>query len=170
MQKKIIRLCYRKIIGAESRQQWEKFVFEDSYTEFLMQSQLYNQARKYKTFAELLTNVPGADKLHFLVSASVTGYLNQLNGIIPDVKNTLGKQFLPFKNFRFEIINSDITDKSKHSVALNFYSEPLMWHDTIAANLLISLQDQPAEHDETLTEMVPLQPFLSIYSIKEIAL
>jgi hypothetical protein len=170
MQKNIIRLCYRKIIGAESRQQWEKFVFEDSYTEFLMQSQLYNHARKYKTFAELLTNVPGSDKLHFLVSASVTGYLQQLNGIIPDIKNTLGKQFLPFKNIRFEIINSDVTDKSRHNVAINFYSEPLLWHDTVAGNLLVSFPDQPAQNDETLTEMVPLQPLLSIYSIKEIAL
>ncbi|NJO24941.1 MAG: hypothetical protein HC867_02845, partial [Bacteroidia bacterium] len=61
-----------------------------------------------------------------------------MNGIIPDIKNTLGRQFLSFKNFRFEIINSDITDKSRHNVAINFYSEPLIWHDTIAQICLFS--------------------------------
>ncbi|MEJ7680773.1 MAG: hypothetical protein WKG06_23560 [Segetibacter sp.] len=111
-------------------------------------------------------NVPGADKLHFLVSASVVGYVKQLNNIVPDILNNLGKHFLPFKNFRFEIINSDIKNKMAHQAAINFYSEPLLWHDTIGNNLLVSVKNNEPDKEEFLTEMFQLQPMLSIYTLK----
>lgn len=161
-----IQLCYRKVIDSSSKQPWGKLVFDDSYTEFLMQAQFYNQQKKYNTFSELLMNVPGADKLHFLVSASVVGYVKQLNNIVPDILNNLGKHFLPFKNFRFEIINSDIKNKMAHQAAINFYSEPLLWHDTIGNNLLVSVKNNEPDKEEFLTEMFQLQPMLSIYTLK----
>ena len=71
MAKKIIRLCYRKVIDASSSKTWEKYVFDSTYAEFLMQSQYYNQGKKYNSFGELIRNVPGAEKLHFLVSAAM---------------------------------------------------------------------------------------------------
>ena len=74
MAKKIIRLCYRKVIDASSSKKWDKYVFESTYTEFLMQAQLYNQEKKYSSFSELIQNVPAAEKLHFLVSGAVVGY------------------------------------------------------------------------------------------------
>lgn len=165
MQEKIIRFCYRKVIDAASEKLWERYVFDDTYTEFLMQSQLYNAEEKYTSFAQLLAHVPGTEKLHYLVSAGAVNYIKQLNGLVPDVLNALGKHFLPFSNFRFEIINSDTRDKSRHQVAINFYSDSLSWHDTIGTQLLVSL---PGKNDgeETLTDLVSLQPFLSIYSIK----
>jgi hypothetical protein len=166
MNKRTIKLCYRKVIDSTSQKQWDKLLFEDSYREFLMQAQFYNQEKKYSAFSDIINNVPGAEKLHFLVSSSVIGYLKQLNGIVPDVLNSLGKHFLPFKNYRFEIINSDIKDKSKHQVAINFFSEPLTWHDTIGNQLLISLNEKD-ENAEYLTELFLMQPFLSIYSLKE---
>lgn len=169
MKKGIIRLLYRKIIDASSSKIWEKLVFDQSYTEFLMQSQLYNQEKKYSTFGELITHVPGAEKLHFLVSASVTGYVQQLNGKVPDILNNTGKHFLPFRNFRFEIINSDIRNKEQHQVAINFVSEPLTWYDTIGDRLLVAIngkEDGPG--DEVVTELFSLQPFLSIHSLKQL--
>ncbi|MCW3110956.1 MAG: hypothetical protein JWQ09_5462 [Segetibacter sp.] len=166
MPKRIIQMCYRKIIDNTQQQPWEKLVFDDSYTEFLMQAQFFNQQKKYNTFSELVMNVPGADKLHFLVSASVIGYVRQLNDTIPDILNNLGKHFLPFKNFRFEIINSDIRNKAAHQVAINFYSEPLIWHDTIDNSLLVSLKKEEPGQEEVFTEMFQLRPMLSIYSLK----
>lgn len=166
MPTRTIRLCYRKIIDATSTGAWEKLVFEDSYREFLMQAQLYNQEKKYTTFAQLLLNVKVAEQLHFLVSSAVVGYLRQLNGIVPDVTNALGKHFLPFTNYRFEIINSDVKDKGRHQVAINFYSDDLLWIDTIGTQLLISLPGKE-EGGALLTELVTLQPFLSIYSVAE---
>ena len=167
MNKRLITLCYRKVIDMNAAKPWEKMVFEDTYTEFRMQAQLYNQEKRYRTFGELLHYVPGADKLHFLVSAAAVGYLQQLNGLVPDVLNNLGKHFLKFSKFQFELINSDLFDKSKHQVAINFYSEPLVWHDTIGTYMLVSEDDEAV--GETLTNLFQLQPYLAIHSLQNVA-
>jgi len=167
MSKKVITLCYRKIIDAGNANPWDKFVHEDSFAEFKMQAQYYNQEQQFSTFAEMLVNVTEADKLHFLVSAAITGYLRQLNGIIPDVLDNLGRRFLTFENFKFEIINSDINDPEKHKVAINFFSKPLIWHDTIDNMLLVS-QFKETDEDEIFTNLFQLQQFVSIHSIKDI--
>jgi len=167
MEKGIIRLQYRKIIGTNTQQPWETYVFNDSYAEFQLQAQLYNQEKKYTSFSELIAHVPNAEKLHFLVSASVVGYLRQLNGKVPDILNNAGKLFLPFNGYRFEIIHSDIRDKSKHQVAINFISEPVTWYDTIGDQLLVSVTNEKEGDGEILTDMFSMQPFLSIYSFRK---
>lgn len=169
MAKGIIRLLYRKEIDINSTRLWEKCAFNDSYQEYLMQSQLYNKDRKYTSFAELQANMPNAEKLHFLVSASITGYIRQFNGVVPDIINAFGKQFLPFKGYRFEIISSDITNAAKHRIAINFITEPLTWINTIGSQLLIAF-NAPGDdtQEEMLTELFTLQPFLSIHSYKPI--
>ncbi|HKZ67537.1 MAG TPA: hypothetical protein VJ111_14325 [Chitinophagaceae bacterium] len=167
MKKRVIHFCYRKVIDASSKKPWDKYVFESTYTEFLMQAQFYNQEKKYTTFGGLQLNVPNAEKLHFLVSAAIVGYLQQLEERIPDILNNLGKHFLNFKNYRFQIINSDIKNKASHQVAINFYSEPMIWHDTIGGYLLVSSLAEEKGDEGILTHLVELQPFLSIYSIKE---
>jgi len=128
-----------------------------------MQAQLYNQENKYRSFAELLQHAPGAEKLHFLVSAAVIGYLQTLNEVVPDIINNLGKHFLKFNQYQFEIINSDLLDKSRHQVAFNFYSESLVWHETIGSYLLVS--GNKAESGEILTDLFQLQPYLTIHSL-----
>lgn len=164
MANRIITLCYRKVIDSNASRPWDKLVFEDSYLEFKMQAQLYNQDKKHRSFAELLQHVPGAEQLHFLVSAAVTGYLQQLNEIIPDILNNLGKHFLKFTKFQFELINSSLQDKTRHQVAIYFYSEPLWWHDTIGNFLLVS--DKKETTGELLTNLFQLQPYLNIYSLQ----
>ena len=165
MQEQIIRLCYRKIIDASSSKAWERYVFDDTYAEFILQAQFFNQDKKYQSFAQILHHVPNADQLHFLVSAAITGYVEQLQEKVPDVTNSLGKLFLIFKHFRFEIINSDIKERGKHQVAINFYSEPLNWLATVGNQLLVTSAHK-TENGERLTDMFSMQPFLSIYSIQ----
>ena len=166
MTKEIIRLCYRKVIDASSSKKWDKYVFESTYAEFLMQAQLYNQEKKYSNFGEIIQNVSGAEKLHFLVSGAMVGYLQQLDGIGPDILNNLGKHFLRFTDYRFEIINSDIKNKASHQVAINFFSESMIWHDTIENYLLVSPVNAEKKDDGILTDLLQLQSFQSIYSIK----
>ena len=161
----LIRLCYRKVIDVRSTRAWDKLVFEDTYGEFLLQSQLYNQGKNYTSFSNLVTHVPAAEKLHFLVSAAVIGYLQQLQGKVPDLVNNLDRLFLPFNNYRFEIINSDIRDKTKHQVAIHFFTDHLIWHDTISNQLLLSIPGN-MENGELLTELFTIPPFVNIYSIK----
>lgn len=157
-------LCYRKIIDAASVRPWDKLVFEDTYAELRLQAQLYNPERRFRTYAELLQHAPGAGQLPFLVSGAARGYLPQLQGLVPDVVDNLGRHFLKFSRFQFEIINSDLLDRSRHQVAITFYSDPLTWHATISNLLLVS--DAAAAGEELLTHLVALQPFLSIYSVQ----
>jgi hypothetical protein len=140
-------------------------VFEDSYTEFLIQSQLYNPEKKYTRFSDILQYAPGAKKLHFLVSAAVVNYIKPLNSRMPDITSNLGKSFLHFQHYFFEIINSDIRDRSVHSIAINFYSPPLVWHDTLSDYLLLS-EKKNNTPEEVQTDMLQLRPFLSIHSLQ----
>jgi hypothetical protein len=166
--KKIITLRYRKIIGIDNNNAWDRLVFTDSYKEFKMQSQLYNQEKKYHTFGELIHFAPGAEKLHFLVSGAITNYLKQLGEVIPDVTNNLGLHFLKFKHFRFELINSDLQDIEKHLVALNFYSEELYFLEQFGPYLLTSKVDAAPlkEGEEEFTDLFTIPPYLTIHSIK----
>jgi hypothetical protein len=166
MDKRIITLCYRKVIDAAATRPWDKMVFEDSYLEFKMQAQLYNPEKKYRSFADLQQHAPGAEQLHFLVSGAVTGYLQQLNETVPDVVNNLGRHFLKFTQFQFEIINSDILDKTRHQVAFNFYTGPLVWHDTIGTYLLVSEAGVGKDTGEIPTHLFSLPPFLNIHSLQ----
>ncbi|WP_460764596.1 hypothetical protein [Niabella terrae] len=165
---KKIQLSYRKIIDSESSGYWDKAVFEATYKELLMQFQYYNSEKQYTSFSDLLQQVPAVEKLHFLVSSAATGYIRQLHGRIPDIKNALGKTCLPFHLFRFEIIDSDIRDRQRHRISIYFYSEPLLWLDTIGAYLLISTgsEKQMQDNNPLETDLVALQPFLSIHSIQ----
>lgn len=162
METKIITVCYRKIFDTNSVKEWEKRLFEDSYKEFKMQAQFFNQQKTYETFAQLMHHVSGAEKLHFLVSAAVVNYIKQLNNKIPDVLNNIGKSFLRFNQFNFEIINSHVQNKLLHSVAVSFYSEPLIWHETIGEYLLLS----DVAGSEEQTHLYRIQPFINIHSYK----
>jgi len=173
MANRIITFCYRKIIDTHAEGAWEKMVFNDTYSEFLLQAQNFNPEKKHTTFSSLLRYVPESVKLHYLVSAAAVGYLQQLNERVPDILNILGRQFLTFKSFHFEIINSDLTTAANHQVAINFYSEPMIWHDSACNYMLVSAAhnlELPVTGDEQetyTTDMVQLQPFFTIQTLKK---
>ncbi|WP_420150565.1 hypothetical protein [Spirosoma sp.] len=169
MVKGLIHLSYRKLIDASSQKLWDKYVFDDTYMEFYMQAQFYNQENKYNTFQELLDNVANADRLHYQTSTAAIGYIRQLNGIVPDITNRLGKLCLPFTLFKFEIVQSHVQKKEDHKVAILFYSEPLTWLDTIDSTLLIAYGDQreALQAGKAIdTDMITLQPYLSVSSFQ----
>jgi hypothetical protein len=167
--KRTVVLCYRKIISASTQNTWEKYVFDSSYAEYRMQVQYYDREKKYSDFAALLRNVPAAEKLHFLVSASVTGYIQQLGNKLPDIADNLGQSVLYFDQYRFELINSSVSNKELHKVAIHFFTQPMIWHDTPGQYLLLSpaKETNSGEMEEWSTMLVPLQSYLSIYSLKE---
>jgi hypothetical protein len=171
MTKGIIRICYNKTIDSTPSSLWEKYVFEDTYKEFIMQAQQFDQQRKYKTFQEILKNVPHAEQMHYLVSTAAIGYIRQLNERVPNVVNTQGNLCLPFKNFKFEIIQSHIENKNLHRIAIYFYSEPLVWVDTIDQYLVVAMAEKLNdlnEGKEVETETFALRPNLSISSFQKI--
>jgi len=171
MTKGLIKLCYRKIIDADSQKVWDQYVFDDTYMEFFMQAQTYNQEGKYRTFQEISENVPAASNLSYLVSTAAVNYIRQLKDIVPDITNVYGKLCIPFKHFKFEIIQADVKDKSSHKVAVYFYSEPITWIDTLDAKLLIAYGDQRESlhsGSEVETDLIALQPFLNISTIIQV--
>ena len=170
MQQKIIRISYTKRISSNNTAVWDQLVFNSTWQELLMQSQFYDQEKQYKTFRQLLQQVTAAERLHFLVSTSVVGYLKQLNGIVPDVLNKRGMPFLLFNDFKFEIIDSDFNDRSKHEVQITFFSDPVVWHNTIGESLLLSNPQEPSAKDGVLTHLLQLQSSVDIYSLKTIEL
>lgn len=165
MDNRVIVLCYRKVIDVNAVLPWEKLVFDESYLEFKMQFQNFNRDDQCHTFAELIRQRPDADRLHFLVSPSITGYIRQLQSRMPDMFDALGKHFLTFTGYRFELINSDIRDSKQHRVAISFYAEPLTWQDTIG-NYLLLAKGTYDEGGALLTHLYQLQPFVSIHSLK----
>lgn len=167
MIKGLIRLCYRKSIDATAIKTWDKYVFEDTYKEFYMQAQQFDQQQQYATFREMLEKIPKADQMHYLVSTAATGYIRQLNEKMPDVVNVLGDLFVPFRNFRFEIIQSHIQHKDQHKVAISFYSETFTWIDTVHDRLLLAQGNQTeaiASGREVETHMLVLRPDVGIFS------
>ena len=166
---RVITLCYRKIIDINSAKQWDKLVFEASCLEFKMQAQNYSQGTTFTSYADLLKHVPNAQRLVGMVTPAITGYLQQLNGIVPDLLNNVGKRFLKFNKFQFEMVNADINDKARHQVAVNFYTEVLIWHDTIADFLLLAdYRPQTTGDEDVLTNLFKLPPYVNIHSLKKL--
>ncbi len=169
MRKGMIRLSYRKLIDSTASRLWEQYVFEDTYKEFYLQAQQFDQSGKYTTFQEMIKHIPKADQMHYLVSTAAVGYIRQLQERIPDVTNVFGKPCISFKNFRFEMVQSHIRDKKQHQVAIQFYSEPLIWIDTVDKQLLLAPGDQLEAlqmGEEVETDLVSMIPHLSISFFK----
>lgn len=163
---KVISLVYKKHISAQSEGAWEKMVFADSYREFCMQGQLFSNEGQYMSFAQMQAALSRASQLHHLVSTSVIGYLRQLQGLIPDLRDSVGQLFLPFDQYRFEIITSHLQQQSQHQVAISFYSHPMRWHDAIGEKLLLSNADAVADDDGYQTHLFTLPAHTGIYSYK----
>lgn len=161
MQNTKIRLAYRIVIDHNSTLLWDKYVFEDTYREYLMQHQLYNPKENQKrTFRELLTENPKAEQLHYLVGIAANNYVQQLSGKLHRVTDVLGKYFLPFDNYQLDIVNTDILDSTKHKIGITFYSPLLRLVDIVNNCYLVSTQTEDVPGIET--QMFPVQANLAI--------
>ncbi|SCY47599.1 hypothetical protein [Flavobacterium caeni] len=165
MQYKKIRLAYRAVIDQQSTWVWDRYVFEDTYKEYLMQHQLFNDKDNPKnTFRELLAENEKAEQLHYLVGIAANGYIEQLKGKLHRVPDVLGNQFLPFSSYRLDIVNTDIVDATKHKIGITFYSPPLLLVDIINNCYLVSAEPDTTTNLETM--MFPMQPHLAICAVE----
>jgi hypothetical protein len=167
MAKGIIRFGLQYIISNNSTSLWDKYVLDDTWMEFKMQAANYNTINKKTLFTDIIKENPAAEKLHYAVSTAAIGYIRQLNGMMPGVLNAHGKNLVPFKNFTFHIIQSDMNDSSLHKVEIIFISEPVTLIDIFNAHYLITMGDKQTElkeGKEVPTEMIPCLQQLSIYS------
>ncbi|MCI9844508.1 hypothetical protein [Flavobacterium pectinovorum] len=161
-----IRLAYRIIIDNSSTIIWDKYVFEDTFREYQMQSQQFNSTENPKnTFRELLSENEKAVQLHFLVGIAADGYVKQLKGDFHRVSDVLGNQYFPFINYQLDIVNTDITDQSKHKIGITFYSPLLSYFGIIEGNYVVSKNTENTNAYETI--MFPVQPRLSVCYIQK---
>lgn len=161
-----IRLAYRITIDNASTAIWDKYVFEDTFKEYLMQSQQFNsKANPKNTFRELLTENRKATQLHYLVGLAANSYIAQLEGCFHRVTDVLGSNFFPFINYQLDIINTDSTDESKHKIGITFYSPLVTYLGIIANNYVISKNTEDSNGLETI--MFPVQPHLSICYVEK---
>jgi hypothetical protein len=161
-----IRLAYRLVIDNTATFIWDKYVFEDTFKEYLMQQQQFNSKENpKKTFRELLAENEKANQLHFLVGIAANSYVEQLKGNFHRITDILGNNYFPFTNYRLDIINTDINDISKHKIGITFYSPLLTYLGIVENNYLISKNIENTNEFETL--LFPVQPYLSICYLRE---
>lgn len=167
MNKAIIKIAYRQIIDSSSEGNFEKNVINGSYGEFLLKSQAYNPDGKFKTFSELKANDGRANSLHYKSGFGVAGYIEQLNKQMP-AQNSLGRN-LRFDSYEFELIESDITDKATHKVAIIYTTEQLTLLDNAGDHLLLAYGDKVDTYSLVEdTFLLKLQPGISIVNYKSL--
>lgn len=168
MKKARITISFRQTIDVLSEGSFEKNVFEDSYREFLLQSQAYNPSQRFSTFADMVDNNPKANSLHYKTGFAVGLYINGLKKRIPRLKDTQDRS-LNFASHRFELISSDINNKSDHKVAITYYSAEYYLLATIGNNLLIA-PVLLSEYGNNESFLIALQENVSISSFEEVEL
>ena len=164
MAKAIIRLAYKQVIDSNSQTVFEKDVFNDTYSEFLMQSQVYNKEKKFTTIEQMIHDNPKANSLHYKVGFAIGLYVKELNNQIPGLKDSLDILNIPFENYKLHIIASDITNKEAHKVAIIYLTDTFTLFDTIGENLVVSKGDfiTVPESGQAETFIIKMQPSLSI--------
>ncbi|MFT4024438.1 MAG: hypothetical protein QM664_11710 [Flavihumibacter sp.] len=156
-----IKIAYRVVLDGSAGLNWEQLVYESSYREYRMQHQTYQKAgRPVQTYKELLAVNPAAQNIPFIIGASIEGYIQQLGGVIPGVADQLNANFLPFVNYKVDVISSDFSDRSKHKIAITFFSPMMVFLAEVNGALVVSLNGGGEKGFETL--MFPFKKQLSI--------
>lgn len=160
-----IRLAFRQVIGAATaRTDFEKALFTDSYHEFRAQIQTYNPDNQFTTWQQVRTAHPQADlTLPLRVGFAIGLFVGELNGQIPGLTDALGHP-VAFVEHQFALLDSDITDRTKHRVALTYLTDSLTWLSTVGHYLLLASGDQRTAPKTVDTFMIEMQPNLSIVS------
>ena len=140
MAKALIKLAYKQVIDATASGEFERNVFRASFQEFLLKSQTYNQDAKFKTFSELKAHDGRVNSLHYKLSFAVLNFISGLNNKIPGLKDNAGNSPV-FEEPRFELIESDITDRTMHRVAIHYSTGLLTLLDTIEDYLILAPGD-----------------------------
>ena len=166
MAKAIIKLAYQQIIDNYATGAFERKVFDDSYREFLLKIQTYNQEGKYTTYSEIVANDGRANSLHYKVSFAVLHHVETLKGKIPGLYDNAGRTQVPFDIPEFKLLESGITDKSLHTIAVIYMTPAFTLLDSFGEYMVLSPIDQD-DKEEPETFVLRMQPGLSIVRYAE---
>lgn len=170
MQKALIKINYRQVIDISAQTEFEKYVYFASYKEFLLKSQSYNPEGKFKTFTEMKAADGRANSLHYKCSFAVDHLIKALGNKTPGLLDTL-EQPVSFATYRFELIESNIADKTAHKIAVNYISDTLLLLHIIGDCLLLTTADKintiTTEAAETF--MIRMKEGLSVVSYQVVS-
>lgn len=170
MQQALIKLSYRQVIRSGTEAGFEQQILHASYEEFLLKSQAYNPGGTLNTFSQMKANDGRANSLHYKTGFSIGGFIALLNRQIPGVKDALGQNLL-FETHRFELLESDTSNRSAHSVAIYYNTGELSLLNQFGDQLLLAYGNRfpeagTKEGPGQITDsfLVQLRPGLSIVS------
>lgn len=170
MAKALVKLAYRQVVDATATGSFEQKVFNDSYAEFLMKIQAYNPDKKYTKFSEIVANDGRANSLHYKTSFAVLHHIETLQGKVPGLQDNSGRSNLSFVIPEFKVVESSITDKNLHKVAITYITDTYTLLGSFGEYLLLTAGDQSKRTGEEQPEVITLQmqPGLSIIHYQEI--
>ena len=161
----LIQLAYKQVIDISAVGQFERNILNDSYDEYLVQVQTFALEKKYTSWQELRTAIPKANlNVQYKTGFAIGLYVRELGGRMPGLTDTLGRFNLPFEEHTFNILESDVMDKSQHKVSITYVTPYLVLLGTLGNNLWLATQElqhaNPEEGIETFT--LKLLPDVSI--------
>lgn len=164
----LVKLTYRHIIDATAETNFERNIFHATYQEFRMKSQAYNLDGELKTFTEMKARDGRANSLHYKMSFAALHFLVALKNKIPFLQDNVGNQ-LNYEQPVFELIESDIEQIKAHRISIKFTTGPMILHQIIGNNMILSLEDLLQDNRDFLdTFTLPMQPGLAITSYRDL--
>jgi hypothetical protein len=133
----IIQLSFRQIISSSDAGEFENAIRRASYDEFLLKSQAYNQENKFARFTEMIVADGRANSLHYKSGFVIEPWILRYRYQIPHLKDHGGKS-IPFINYRFELIESSLSDFEQHKVAIHYQTNSYAWLATLGSAIVLS--------------------------------
>jgi hypothetical protein len=133
----VIQLSFRQIISSSDAGEFENAIRRTSYNEFLLKSQVYNQENKYTRFTEMVVADGRANSLHYKSGFVIEPWILKFKYQIPHLKDHGGKS-IPFINYRFELIESSLSDFEEHKVAIHYETNLYTWLATLGNAIVLS--------------------------------
>lgn len=162
-----IKLAFKQYIDKNSAGYFERAVFHASYQEFLLKSQAYNTGGRFQTFTQMKLNDGRSNSLHYKLGFSVGHYIGGLDGKIPGLIDNMGHR-IDFEVPQFELIESDITNKDAHCVAIHYITPELNLAVKLGEYMVLASDEiVPGESAETIT--VKMCDNLSVISYRELS-
>jgi len=163
MAKALIKLAYRQVITHESSSAFEKSIFHDSYGEFLLQIQTYNADKKYTTWQAIQAEIPKAKQnIPYKVNFAIGLYMKSLQNQIPASLDNAGVRSLPFVSHEFGILESDITDRSRHEVSLTYFTDVMTLYEIAGEYMIVAVGDQRDNPASVETMTIRMQQNLTV--------
>jgi hypothetical protein len=138
----LIKICKKVVIDHATNWTIAQTIHEDSFRELIYQFQ--SLGHSFNTWEQVVKYSPKAViGIKKLVNAGIVQQIAGLKGKIPNGLSDITKTIeIPFVDYHFDIVESDIRDIVSHKIALLFISDTLTLIDSIDDRILLAVGDK----------------------------